>query len=273
MRAINLKPDKTWRIVLAVLPFLLLLSPTSSARQSAGRESQRQAAAELRRHGRGDPPVCASSPITRTGDYLLWADTAASLTRLLSALAISTAIALVVGIVIGLLPVAGATLRARCRGRVDGPAARAAADPVHHHGPRRSVEDHADRHRHDAEAHPRSCAARRRHSARATDQGADARRLDVADRARASCCRRCCRASSMPCAWRSDPAWLFLIAAEAIAADSGLGYRIFLVRRYLSMDVILPYVAWITLLAFVMDLWPAASAAQGLPWFAQARAA
>ena len=60
------------------------------------------------------------------------------------------------------------------------------------------------------------------------------------------------------------PAWLFLIAAEAIAADSGLGYRIFLVRRYLSMDVILPYVAWITLLAFLMDLAPAASPAQGL---------
>ena len=47
---------------------------------------------------------------------------------------------------------------------------------------------------------------------------------------------------------------MFLIAAEAIAADAGLGYRIFLVRRYLSMDVILPYVAWITLLAFLMDL-------------------
>ena len=46
------------------------------------------------------------------------------------------------------------------------------------------------------------------------------------------------------------PAFLFLISAEAIAADVGLGYRIFLVRRYLSMDVILPYVAWITLLAF-----------------------
>ena len=43
------------------------------------------------------------------------------------------------------------------------------------------------------------------------------------------------------------PAFLFLISAEAIAADSGLGYRIFLVRRYLAMDVILPYVAWITL--------------------------
>lgn len=49
------------------------------------------------------------------------------------------------------------------------------------------------------------------------------------------------------------PAWLFLIAAEAIAATEGLGYRIFLVRRYLSMDIILPYVVWITLLAFVFD--------------------
>ena len=49
------------------------------------------------------------------------------------------------------------------------------------------------------------------------------------------------------------PAWLFLIAAEAISAQEGLGYRIFLVRRYLAMDVILPYVAWITLLAFVFD--------------------
>lgn len=49
-------------------------------------------------------------------------------------------------------------------------------------------------------------------------------------------------------------AWLFLISAEAIAANQGLGYRIFLVRRYLDMSVILPYVVWITLLAFFMDL-------------------
>ncbi|MBX3497448.1 MAG: ABC transporter permease subunit [Parvibaculum sp.] len=49
-------------------------------------------------------------------------------------------------------------------------------------------------------------------------------------------------------------AWLFLIAAEAIASNAGLGYRIFLMRRYLAMDVILPYVAWITLLAFALDL-------------------
>ncbi len=49
------------------------------------------------------------------------------------------------------------------------------------------------------------------------------------------------------------PAWLFLIAAEAIASDLGLGYRIFLVRRYLAMDVILTYVIWITILAFLID--------------------
>jgi NitT/TauT family transport system permease protein len=48
-------------------------------------------------------------------------------------------------------------------------------------------------------------------------------------------------------------AWLFLISAEAISATAGLGYRIFLVRRYMSMDVILPYVVWITLLAWAMD--------------------
>jgi len=49
-------------------------------------------------------------------------------------------------------------------------------------------------------------------------------------------------------------AWLFLIAAESIAATEGLGYRIFVVRRYLAMDTIIPYVLWIALLAFVMDL-------------------
>ena len=49
-------------------------------------------------------------------------------------------------------------------------------------------------------------------------------------------------------------AWLFLIAAEAIASTEGLGYRIFLVRRYLAMDVILPYVVWITLLAVAVGL-------------------
>ena len=62
-------------------------------------------------------------------------------------------------------------------------------------------------------------------------------------------------------------AWLFLIAAEAIASTEGLGYRIFLVRRYLSMDVILPYVVWIALLAFLLD-WLLRKLSNRLyPWF------
>lgn len=62
------------------------------------------------------------------------------------------------------------------------------------------------------------------------------------------------------------PAWLFLIAAEAIASDLGLGYRIFLVRRYLAMDVILTYVLWITLLAFVMDWLLRRASKRFFPW-------
>lgn len=62
------------------------------------------------------------------------------------------------------------------------------------------------------------------------------------------------------------PAWVFLISAEAIASDIGLGYRIFLVRRYLSMDIILPYVAWIALLAILMDMLLTWSSRRLFPW-------
>ena len=48
-------------------------------------------------------------------------------------------------------------------------------------------------------------------------------------------------------------AWLFLIAGEAIAADAGLGYRIFVVRSYMAMDTSIPYVFWIALLSFSLD--------------------
>ncbi len=49
------------------------------------------------------------------------------------------------------------------------------------------------------------------------------------------------------------PAWIFLIASEAISADSGLGYRIYVVQRQLAMNIILPYVIWIALLGLGMD--------------------
>lgn len=62
------------------------------------------------------------------------------------------------------------------------------------------------------------------------------------------------------------PAWVFLISAEAIASDVGLGYRIFLVRRYLAMDIILPYVAWISLLAVIIDLLLLTWSRVAFPW-------
>jgi NitT/TauT family transport system permease protein len=62
-------------------------------------------------------------------------------------------------------------------------------------------------------------------------------------------------------------AWLFLISAEAIAATEGLGYRIFLVRRYLAMDVILPYVVWITILAYLTDFLLKQISRRAFPWY------
>jgi NitT/TauT family transport system permease protein len=68
------------------------------------------------------------------------------------------------------------------------------------------------------------------------------------------------------------PAWVFLISAEAIASDVGLGYRIFLVRRYLAMDIILPYVAWTALLAVGFDLLLLTLSRRAYPWAHPARA-
>lgn len=62
------------------------------------------------------------------------------------------------------------------------------------------------------------------------------------------------------------PAWVFLIASEAVASDVGLGYRIFLVRRYFAMDIILPYVAWIALLAIAADALMLFISRRAFPW-------
>ena len=209
----------------------------------------------------------------RTGQYLLWSDTAASLTRLLIGLAISTVFALVVGILDRLAAHLGRDVRAVRRRAVDGAAAGAAAHPLHRHGARRSLEDRADRHRH-APKLIRDLALRVGDIPARADSSRPRRSAPRRGRSpRASCCRRSCRGSSIAVRLEIGPAWLFLIAAEAIAANSGLGYRIFLVRRYLSMDVILPYVVWITLLAFLMDLGLRLLQRRAFPWFAQARAA
>jgi NitT/TauT family transport system permease protein len=48
-------------------------------------------------------------------------------------------------------------------------------------------------------------------------------------------------------------AWIFVIAAEAIASTEGLGYRIYLQQRYMNMALIIPIVFFITTVAFLSD--------------------
>ena len=47
---------------------------------------------------------------------------------------------------------------------------------------------------------------------------------------------------------------LFLFAGEMIASQDGLAYRIALMQRHMGMDVIIPYVLWVALLLFLVDL-------------------
>ena len=62
------------------------------------------------------------------------------------------------------------------------------------------------------------------------------------------------------------PAWVLLIAAEALAADGGLGYRIFEAGRSMRMEVIIPYVAWISLLAVAADFALARGSRHAFAW-------
>jgi NitT/TauT family transport system permease protein len=188
-----------------------------------------------------------------SGQYLFWADTLASLTRLGAGLGIATLSALLVGLVLGALPPVRATLgplvtaiavippiallpilfivfglgeTAKVALIVIGVAPFMIRDVAGHIG-----------------------ALPREQVIKALTLGANSWGVIL----------RVALPQAMPRLIEAlrlslGPAWVFLISAEAIAADVGLGYRIFLVRRYLAMDVILPYVAWIALLAVVMDI-------------------
>ena len=272
MRAINLRPARGWHVVLACIPFAIALAAYtigSDMRLAANPNDKLLpgfgALSEALKH-------YAFTADARTGLYTLWSDTAASLYRLLTALAISTVIALVFGVVTGMLPVARSTFgpfisvasMIPCLALLPilfivmglGEASKIALIVIG--TALKLIRDLALR----VQEIPREQIIKAQTLGASTWQIAtrvvtpqimprllDALRLEI------------------------GPAWLFLIAAEAIAADSGLGYRIFLVRRYLSMDVIIPYVIWITLLAFLMDAGLRWLQGRAFPWFAGARAA
>lgn len=192
------------------------------------------------------------TPDARTGDYLLWADTAASLQRLGLGLGVATALALVLGVAIGLVPYVRAGLSAfvAVLSMIPPMAVLPVLFIVFGLDELSKVvlivvgiapfliRDLSLR----VEEMPREQLIK------AQTLGASSWQI-VLQVVLPQMLPRLIDAVRLSL----GPAWLFLISAEAIAATEGLGYRIFLVRRYLAMDVILPYVAWITLLAFLSD--------------------
>jgi NitT/TauT family transport system permease protein len=63
---------------------------------------------------------------------------------------------------------------------------------------------------------------------------------------------------------------LFLFAGEMIASTDGLAYRIALLRRHMGMDIIIPYVLWVALLLFLVDLAMRMVNKWLHPWFKEA---
>ena len=272
MRLLNIKPDRTWSFALAALPFAALIGAylIGSGMRLAENPNDKllpsfNAMLEAFRH-------MALTPDPRSGNYLMWSDTLSSLSLLLTALAISTFIALVFGILIGLLPIAGATF---------GPVVAVASmvPPLALLPILFIVLGLGDGAKIALIVIGTTLKLIRDMALRVKDIPSEL--LIKAQTLGASTWQIALRVvlpQMLPRLIDSvrleiGPAWLFLIAAEAIAADSGLGYRIFLVRGYLAMDVIIPYVIWIALLAFLMDIGLRLLQRKAFPWFAGARTA
>jgi NitT/TauT family transport system permease protein len=253
MRWINTRPSNGLKLALALLPFaaLLIAYMIGSAARLAENANDKLLPSFA---GFADAiNRMALMADARTGDYLLWTDTAASLTRLFSGIGIATAIALAVGMLIGMLPYVRAFL-APFVATISmvpplallpilfiimglGEASKITlivigVTPI-------MIRDLA----------LKALELPREQIIKAETLGGSSWQIAL----------RVVLPQILPRLFtcvrlQLGPAWLFLIAAEAISSDAGLGYRIFLVRRYLAMDVIFPYVVWITLLAVGTDL-------------------
>lgn len=254
------------RIALAALPFGLVAGgyAAASAIRLATNPTDKLLPS-LASIGRAIGRVAFSAD-PRTGEFLFWTDTIASLERIFAALVVATALALVLGVVVGLLPYVRALMSSFVGALSMVPPL--ALLPILFIalglGETAKITLIAIG---IAPVMTRDLAARvgelpREQVVKAETLGASSWQLAL----------RVVLPQVLPrlidaLRLALGPAWLFLIAAEAIAAEGGLGYRIFLVRRYLAMDVILPYVAWITLLAAAMD-WLLARLRRALfPWF------
>ncbi|NEW92884.1 ABC transporter permease [Rhodopseudomonas sp. BR0M22] len=271
MRWVNIRPGRQLAIYMAALPFVLVVIAYllgSGARLAENPNDKLLPA--LSSMGLAVKQM-AFQLDARTGSYLMWVDTLASMERLAAALAISTSLALLIGIVIGLLPAANALLGpfVSVTSMVPPLALLPILFIVMGLGETSKIALIV--------IGTLPCIIRdlsmkvqelpREQLIKAQTLGASTWQIAL----------RVVLPQILPRLIDSlrlqlGPAWLFLIAAEAIASDSGLGYRIFLVRRYLAMDVIIPYVVWITLLAFAMDFALRLLQRKAFPWFASVRA-
>lgn len=265
MRLVNIRPTRRQAVLLGLAPLLLLVLAYLIA--SASRHAINPADKIL-----PTPAAMVTAmyslvavPDPLSGELLFWADTAASLSRLGLGLGISTLSALLVGLVLGLIPGVRATFGPLVTTIAVippiallpilfiifglGEAAKVALIVI-------GILPFMIR---DIAAHVEALPAEQ--LVKAQTLGASSWQLAL----------RVALPQAMPRLIQAvrlslGPAWVFLISAEAIASDVGLGYRIFLVRRYLSMEIILPYVAWITLLAIVMDWALQQASKRGFAW-------
>lgn len=266
MRLINLKPNRSWRLSLAMLPFALLIVAYlfGSAARLANNPQDKllpspvQMADAIER--------MAFTEDTRSGQVLLWVDTAASLKRLALGLAIAALLGLSLGLASGIVPLFGAALSPLLT--IVSMVPPLAILPVlfivfgleELSKVMLIVIGITPVIARDIEQRAREIPAEL--LIKAQTLGANTWTLIL----------RVVLPQLLPrlliaLQLALGSAWLFLIAAEAIASTDGLGYRIFLVRRYLAMDVILPYVAWITLLAWLMDYGLKRLTRFAFPWY------
>ncbi len=264
-RFVNQRPTRSGVLLLSMMPFLLLIAAylvCSGARLAANPgdkllPSPAALAGTIHRY--------ALEADERTGDILLWTDTAASLKRLLSALAVSALLGVMLGVAIGVIPHVRATLApfVAVLSMIPPLAILPILFIVAGLGELSKVLLIIIG---VAPVIVRDLALR--------TQELPAEQMIKAQTLGASTWQLILRVV-LPQTWPRlidalrlslGAAWLFLIASEAIASTDGLGYRIFLVRRYLAMDVILPYVAWITLLAFAMDALLRLLRSKAFPW-------
>ena len=265
MRLVNLRPGPPMAVFLAMLPFALVLVAYAigSEIRLAENPSDKLLPAPSTIFETADRLF--TQPDRRSGQILLWKDTTASLARLLGGVGIAAALSLVIGMLIGLLPY----MRSLLSGFVAvismvpplallpilfivfglGEVSKVVLIVI-------GITPFMTR-----DLAQRVLEIPKEQIVKAQTLGASTAVIAL----------RVALPQILPRLIANvrlslGSAWLFLIAAEAVASDVGLGYRIFLVRRYLAMDVILTYVIWITLLAFLIDWLLKAISRRAFPW-------